>query len=147
LASRAQGWWSADRSTGWFRVANAEPAELDGTPDGQTAAAAEAAVATVSVPATAAIVSLLRFRVMIRRSRDKVTLQSIARGHARRVARLPSPWGCPAPHRRAAGRLLVDVARVKALDRIGGGPPSSRALTSTNHAAWIKGPRSLLDVI
>jgi hypothetical protein len=115
-------------------VANAGPAGL-AEPDGQTAAAADAAVATVSVPATAAIVSLLRFRVMIRRSRDKVTLQSIARGRDRRLARLPSPWGARRRNDgrrggcswtwRGSGRSTASVAV----------PPSSRALTTTNHAA------------
>ena len=50
------------------------------------AVAAEAMVATVSVPARAAIVSLFRFRVMMRRSRDKVTLRLVTRGRARLAA-------------------------------------------------------------
>jgi hypothetical protein len=40
------------------------------------AAGAAAAAATLSAPAAASTVSLFRFRVMIRRSRDKVTLRS-----------------------------------------------------------------------
>jgi hypothetical protein len=56
-------------------LVNAVPA--DG-PDGQAAAAADAAVAMLRAPATAMMVSLFRFRVMIR-SRDKVTLRLIAR--------------------------------------------------------------------
>ena len=54
-------------------------------------AAAVATVATLSAPAAATMVSLFRFRVMIRRSRDKVTLRSIARGRARHGARRASP--------------------------------------------------------
>jgi hypothetical protein len=65
------------------------------------AAAAEAAVATLSAPATATMVSLFRFRVMIRRSRDKVTLRSIARGRNRHGARLASPSA--AQHRTNGG--------------------------------------------
>jgi hypothetical protein len=57
---------------------------LVGLPDGLAARlaladGAVAAAATLSAPAAATTVSLFRFRVMIRRSRDKVTLHSIAR--------------------------------------------------------------------
>ena len=95
------------------------------------AAAAEAAVATVSVPATAAIVSLFRVRVMIRRSSDKVILQPVTRGQARLAARLPSPCGAGAATGGGA------IARGRGAGQ-GTGPhgaaSSSRALTTTHHA-------------
>jgi hypothetical protein len=47
-------------------AANAVPAGVAREPDGQAAAAAEAAVATVRAPAAVTIMSLFRFRVMIR---------------------------------------------------------------------------------
>ena len=91
FAAGGGAWRSAGRCPGWLRVANAVPAFPTGAPDGQTAAAAVAAVATLSALATATMVSLFRFRVMIRRSRDKVTLRSIARGRDRHGARHASP--------------------------------------------------------
>jgi hypothetical protein len=68
------GWLAAAADDGTVSVVNAVPA--DG-PAGKAVAAADAAVATLRVPATAMMVSLFRFRVMIR-SRDKVTLRLIA---------------------------------------------------------------------
>ena len=62
---------------------NARPAGEAGESDGQADAAADAAVATVSAPAAAMIVSLVRFRAMIR-SRDKVTLRLVARSRVTR---------------------------------------------------------------
>ena len=61
-------------------------------PDGAAAAAAEAAVTTVRVPAAAPMMSLFCFRLMIRWS-DKVTLRSIARAAgSARSAMFVRPW-------------------------------------------------------
>jgi hypothetical protein len=61
-------------------------------PAGKAAAAAEAAMTTVRVPAAAAMMSLFRFRLMIR-WRDKVTLRSIARAaEGARSAMFVRPW-------------------------------------------------------
>jgi hypothetical protein len=82
LADGAVALWTRAVSTAWCPVvwlsaANAVPADAAGTPDGP--AVAVAAAATLSAPAAATTVSRFRFRVVIRRSRDKVTLRSIAR--------------------------------------------------------------------
>ena len=63
-------------------------------PYGAAAAAAEAAVTTVRVPAAATMMSLFRFRLMIR-WRDKVTLRSIARAGTVRGPRCSFARGCP----------------------------------------------------
>jgi hypothetical protein len=79
---------------------------------GQAAAAADPAVAMLTAPATAMMVSLSRFQKMIR-SRDKMTLRLVAplMNHAARDFLHPR---CPPP-RSWAGRLrLVDMARVRA---------------------------------
>ena len=67
-----------------------------GDPDGQDAAAADAAVATVSVPAAAAMVSLFRFRVMVW-SGDKVALRLIARAAGSAVRDVPPPLTASPP--------------------------------------------------
>jgi hypothetical protein len=118
-------------------VANAAPAEPvapDAEPDGKAIAASVAAVATVSVPATAAIVSLFRFRVKICRSRDKVTLQLVtaAVNGARRDFLRPGrarrhPDG-------VAGRSLDGGGTGQGAGPHRGGPPSSRALTTIHPA-------------
>jgi hypothetical protein len=68
---------------------------------GQAAAAADPAVAMVTAPATAMMVSLFRFQVMIR-SRDKMTLRLVAAlmNHAARDFLHPD---VPPPHSRAGG--------------------------------------------
>src|SRR5450755_420193 len=61
-------------------------------PDGEAAAAAEAAMTTVRVPAAATMMSLFCFRLMIR-WRAKVTLRSIARAaEGARSAMFVRPW-------------------------------------------------------
>jgi hypothetical protein len=93
---------------------------------------AVAAAATLSAPAAATTVSLLRFRVMIRRSRDKVTLRSTARPRSARRATCFAPYG-PGP-RNGGGPQLGNVARVRAPGRAVRGSPTSRTLTSTHPA-------------
>jgi hypothetical protein len=88
------------------------------------AAPAEAALAMVSAPARAVMVSWFRFRVMIRRARDKVTLQLVARGRARRAARLPSPW---VPAAWWGGRAIVRGGGTgQGTGRVGGHPRAGR---------------------
>jgi hypothetical protein len=103
LKRRAARWlcWVPRPATVWpervvmaLKAAPLGAPEAGAEPDGEAAAAAEAAVTATRVPAAATMMSLFCFRLMIR-WRDKVTFRSIARAAEGARSAMSFARGCP----------------------------------------------------